>query len=236
MFVSRCHPNETPIIVIDFLSLAAHSKQSKNRTVDDICGGRHRMLLDRWANLMERLKNIGCKLVFFCDLNIKEKKIPEWKCRRNADFVEYTRLYNEIDEGGNDLKMIAKKNRKVGISSINYGLAAKAQSYGDFHFSTENEADFEIAQYATKHDALAILSDDTDFLIFSGPWRLWSAHDVQMVGRTQLKTTETNRMELKSRLSLSSEQLSLFATLCGNDITQPLHAELNEFFGLKKDV
>lgn len=219
--------------MIDFKSLA-HSKQIKKETADDICGGRHRMLLEKWTDLMKGFEKIGCNLVFFCDLKVPQEKISELKCRIDDNFAKYERLYNEIDQGKNDLEMIAKKNPKIGISSINYGLAAIAQSYGDFHFSTENEGDLEIAHYATKHNALAILSSDTDFLIFSGKWRLWSAHDVEVVEKTQLKTTEINRMELKSILSLSSEQLPLFATLCGNDITQPLHTELYKYFARKK--
>lgn len=143
------------------------------------------------------------------------------------------RLYNEIDEGGNDSKRLAKKNQKIGISSINYGLAAIAQLFEDFHHSTKHEADFEIVLYATKHNALAILSDDTDFLIFSGPWRLWSAHGVHIAEPMQLRTTEIDRMKFKRALKLTTEQLPLFASLYGNDITQSLSTELNRFFAPK---
>lgn len=182
---------------------------------------------------MEALKAVDCTLVFFSDLNIQLGKIDEWLSRRNSEFEFYVNLYDAIVSGKSLSTIVAEheeKGEKRAITAGFYGMAVIARSYGEFHFSTKHEADLELAQYAKRHNAMAVISDDTDFLIFEGPWRLWSAQQIQIGSARQLKTLEYNRFGIKNTLSLTKHQLPLFATLLGNDFTKTYFNELTKFY------
>lgn len=202
-----------------------------NEPIDTICGGRHKILLNAWIQLLDALKAIDCTMVFFSDLNIQTGKIEEWLSRRNNEFEYYANLYESIIAGKNLSTIVADENGEHrSITSGFYGMAVIAHNYGEFFFSTKHEADLELAQYAKQHAAMAILSDDTDFLIFDGSWRLWSAQNIQITSTKQLKTLEYNRFGIANTLSLSTHQLPLFATLLGNDFTKSYFNELTNFY------
>lgn len=220
---------QKPIIVIDFLCI---TNGMACDPMESICGGRQKILLNRWIQLLEALKATDCAMVFFSDLNVQEDKIDEWSNRRNNEFDFYAKLYDSIVSGKSLATIIAENedgNQQRSLTSGFYGMAVIAQQYGEFSFSTRYEADLEIAHYAKHHNAMAIVSDDTDFLIFEGSWRLWSGQNIQINKSNQLKTTEYNRHNLVNILSLSTRQLPLFATLMGNDFTKPHFDELNNF-------
>lgn len=203
--------------------------------IDSICGGRHQILLHSCTQLLDALKATDCTLVFFSDLNIQDSKIEEWLTRRNNEFDFYVNLYDSIITG-KDLKSILAEQKGRGdnrsITSAFYGMGLIAKKYGDFFFSTKHEADLEVAQYAKHQNAMTVVSDDTDFLIFEGSWRLWSTQNIKITpsNKTQLKTTEYNRYYLANTLSLSTHQLPLFATLLGNDFTKPYFSELGNLY------
>lgn len=159
--------------------------------------------------------------------------VHKFLSRRNEDFKTFTKLYDLIDVGKNDLETLVKQMSKKPLTSIFHGMASVARSYGEFYTSADYEADFELARYAKQHNVMAIVSDDTDFLIFDGRHGLWSARDISITRAYRVITTEIDPNDLKNCLSLSSEQLPLFATLSINDITQSLSAELNQIFGPK---
>lgn len=230
--IYRLNDDQTPTIVIDFSNFVHPIVM---RDMDDaICGGRYKKLLNTWRNMLATLKSTGCNLVFFNDLNIPTSKIPELLKRRNEAFKTFTKLYDLIAEGQNDLGTLVKKIGKKALTTIFHDMAFVAQEYGEFYTSSKNESDCELASYAKQHDVMAIVSDDSDFLIYDGLWRLWSAGNMHFKHAHQMYTTETNPDDLKYFLSLSSEQLPLFATLCGNDITQPLSRKFDDFFGARQ--
>lgn len=212
--------------MIDFLCL---TNGFSSKPLDTICGGRHQIILNTWIQLLDALKATDCALVFFSDLNIQMGKIDEWLSRRNNEFEFYTNLYDSITDG-KSLSTIVEMVGNRSITSGFYGMAAIAHKYGEFFHSTKHEADLELAQYAKHHDAMAVISDDTDFLIFEGSWRLWSAQNIQITPTNQLKTFEYNRNGIANTLSLSTHQLPLFATLMGNDFTKSYFNELSNFY------
>lgn len=216
--------------MIDFLCL---TNGLSSKPIDTICGGRQQDLLLTWIQLLEAFNAVGCSLVFFSDLNIQIGKIDEWLSRRNNEFDFYTNLYDSII-GGKSLSAIVaeleEKGEKRAITAGFYGMAVIAHKYGEFYFSTKHEADLELAQYAKHHGAMAIISDDTDFLIFEGSWRLWSAQNIHISSTNRLETLEYNRFGITNILSLTSHQLPLFATLIGNDFTKTYFNELSNFY------
>lgn len=198
---------------------------------DSVCGGRHQKVLNAWKKLLDAFKATGCSLVFITDLNFQETKINEWLGRRNSEFNGFKKLYDIIDNGEKCPIKVAKKTPHNVLKSLHHGMAAMAQSYGQFHHSVRREADLEIAHYANQHKAMAVISNDSDFLIFKGFWRLWSASGI-VSSKLQLKTIEYNRKSLERILSLSVDQLPLFASLVGNDVTnaKTLLFKLDTFF------
>lgn len=217
--MSRCNSDRVPIIVIDFLSFC--NSISRKNFNDIICGGRHRMVLERWTKILVALKKIGCKLICFSDLYIPEDKINKKLNNQDVGYVASKKLYDVLENGQFDLQTISNGIPRRPLKSIIHGMAVIASNKCDeFHRSTKHEADFEIARYAKQHDVLAVLSSDSDFLIFSGSWQLWSANDIRFTKRNRLVTIEYNRKTIAEILLLSAYQLPLFATLMGNDITR----------------
>lgn len=225
----RAHPGQKPIIVIDFLSLTIGVPR---RQEDVICGGRHKITLDEWRRILNALKSTDCSLVFFSDLKIQEGKIEEWCARRNEEFTIYTELYDLIECGTTLTEIIRQQTdqQRKALSSTFKGMAVIASSYGEFISSVRHECDLEIAQYAKEHNALAVLTNDTDFLIFDGSWRLWSTQYIHVTKSNRLNTTEYNRHGLVNIFSLSQKQLPLFATLLANDFTHVYYNQLARFY------
>ncbi|XP_031628378.1 constitutive coactivator of PPAR-gamma-like protein 1 [Contarinia nasturtii] len=222
------HPQKTPIIVVDFLSLAIGITTDKS---DAICGGRHQIVLNSWKKLLDAFQATGCELVFFSDLGIQEAKIDVWNGRRDQEFQTNVDLYNMIEHGLPLSRIVAENDDKCTLKSLFYGMAQVARRYGEFHYSTKYECDLEIAQYAKQHNCLAVITNDTDFLIFDGAWKLWSPSDVRLTPANRLTTVEYNRNSLANKCLLSQNQLPLFATLIGNDFTHGCYDQLGKFHG-----
>lgn len=187
---------------------------------DTICGGRHKIALDSWKKLLNALKASGCSLVFFTDLSLQEGKKEAWLSRRNEKFDFYRSIYHLIGVGASVDSIVAVVKDTKGLTTTFHGMEVIAQAYGDFHRSVKHECDLELAQYATQCNAIAVISNDTDFLIFDGSWRLWSSNDIQVDASKGVTTVEYDRNGIANVCSLSQQQLPLFATLVGNDFTK----------------
>lgn len=196
---------------------------------DVICGGRHKIAMDFWINILNTFTATGAKLVFFSDLNIQVNKIEEWMNRRDEDHKIYTDLYDRIDAGQTLAEIISQKTDFKALSSTFYGMAIIAQNYGEFNYCVRHECDLELAKYAKKENAVAVITNDTDFLIFEGPWKFWSSQEIKITPSNQLETVEYNRGGIAKVCALSQHQLPLFATLLANDFTHSYYNQLSRF-------
>lgn len=200
--------------MIDFQNLA----YCKTKDVRDaICGGRHKKVKNSWKNLLNALKNTGCRLVFFADLNTQTQKSETWMKKQDAYFNQFKKFYNSIDVNIRFERIVSSNRSLKAPNSTFYDMASIAQDFGEFFYSVKHENDLEIARYARDHDAFAIISCDTDFLIFDGNWRLWSSEGICI---DPLETMEYDRGGLCKHLQLSRREMALFATIKGNDITK----------------
>lgn len=224
----RKNPDQTPKIVIDFLSLTTVIARKQE---DGICGGRHQITLNTWKTILNALTSTGASLVFFSDLNIQEGKLGEWMNRRDDEFRVYTEIYDSIERGITLEEITNRKNDRKSLSSTFYGMAAIAREYGQYNHSVRRECDLEIAHFAKHNNVLAVITNDTDFLIFDGDWKFWSSENICITESNRLKTIEYNRNGLACMLSLARHQLPLFATLLVNDFTHSYFHKLNRFFG-----
>lgn len=97
--------------------------------------------------------------------------------------------------------------------------------FGKLNYTVHLECDQELARFAYMNNrVLAIFSNDSDFLIFAGSFRYFSTKDLNF---STLKTKEFDRKALQNLLKLNSYQMSILATLAGNDIV--LHHDLQKF-------
>ncbi|XP_055312896.1 constitutive coactivator of peroxisome proliferator-activated receptor gamma-like [Sitodiplosis mosellana] len=220
----RNNPNKKPLIVIDFPNFC---NGILKRFSEFIYGGRHFQMQQYFELIMEKF--LGCDLVFFTDCNIQDGKRAEWLNRRNQDFGRYQNLYRSIEESitSNALMGIVPD---MTLRSVCFEIERLAPKFGQFYYSYKRECDVEIARYAMENNALAVISSDTDFVIFPGQWKLW-AGEFSLDNSGSIITTEYNRNALTNLLSLSHDQLPLFATLLGNDFTKRFSRQLVRKFG-----
>lgn len=202
-----------PILAIDLMSLMVIAYPDKN---DMLFGGRWKACADVLGKLFEALTNAGAELVFFQDQLVETSKYETWMVRQNLRYKEHIEVIDRIDSGQSVdeiLKDFAEKLR--GFPTVVPLIETMATKHGILKFSVNKDNDVEMVRYANEHKALAILSDDSDFLIFKGDWNLWSIKDMDV---KTLKTLEFNRKGLRSTLRLTDKQLSILPTFAGNDI------------------
>ncbi|XP_037029073.1 uncharacterized protein LOC119069206 [Bradysia coprophila] len=218
---------KTPTIVFDFCSLRKRGKNKK----DCICGGVREITSNPWNEIFKNLKAAGCELIFFSDQRVKHKdeKSP---VETSEYFGFYTDLYDRIDDQQTLQEISDEWMPNFEEASIYRELAAIASKYGEYRISVNEECDLELAQYASNNNALAVVSNDTDFLIYEGAWQLWwTAIDMNLWN--ELKTTEYVRKDLEDLCSLSRNQLPLFATLLGSHFTSKYRNIFHGFHRIK---
>ena len=192
-----------------------------NRNMSELlCGGRHRQYCEIFNKFFQSLKDAGAELVFFEDGAVQETKNEEW-CKRQDSKYKNTMVHiKEIDCLERLEKVIQFSENKASpeiprISTFLYALEICAETLGKLVRSVTVECDLEMAEYATKNDALAVLTDDTDFLIFPGNWFHWSVNEIN---ETEMTTKKYDRKKLRMMLTLKDHQMPILATLAGNDI------------------
>lgn len=161
----------------------------------------------------------GAKLAFFVDGPHQAEKDEVWFQRQDEHYENELKIFNGISNGLNIASIVESvQSLSIGHVPILSPLEELCKRFGYFHVSIQNECDLELAQYANKHNAMAILANDSDFLIFSGSWQYWCSASLDW---TTMKTIRYNRHNLCKELRLSQDQMSILATLNGNDIITP---------------
>ncbi|XP_052866728.1 uncharacterized protein LOC128272886 [Anopheles cruzii] len=200
---------QKPLILIDLMAL--HHLFSGDKC-SVLCGSQVMLCEQQAAQFFSQLVESGAELVFFWDGNVQENKYDTWMTRQNE---KYTRMITIIDaiNRGQALQRIAKARSNLIPSNTCIQLKLIAERYGRVIVSFHAECDQELAAYALEHETLAIISNDTDFLIFEGCWQLWSA-DINL---ETLRTRAFSKEALRRKLQLSVPGMALWATLSGND-------------------
>ena len=103
--------------------------------------------------------------------------------------------------------------KTISHSKIAKGLAKK---YGTFNKAMDRECDTEMAKFACKNSrVIAILAEDSDFLIYPGNWKYFS---IRSLDQETLSTKEYSRTALRKTLKLNDKELVILSTLNGNDV------------------
>ncbi|XP_037034443.1 uncharacterized protein LOC119073234 [Bradysia coprophila] len=216
------------VIVFDVMALLNITLQSN---IDVVQGGRHHIVLSKYEDFFRKLKqNHQAELVFFCDGRVQQNKNDIWIERQNEKYAKTIRIFDKIEESNGSLKFIntLKSEDFPGLTTTIHGLVNVCRKHGEFKLAMNVECDTELSRFATLNNAVAVIADDTDFLIYEGNWKYWSARNLNLV---QFTTMEYCRSALRIALGLAPKQLPIFATLAGNDIirqdhVQPFHRRL----------
>lgn len=181
-----------------------------------LCGLRHDEMYGIVDNLFKNLSKI-CDIVFFEDGPVNNVKINEWIRRQNNQYDESLIIIDKIYSQCPLEEIVnSEKNKLPSVTSHLKLVEELAKMYGTVIVSYTKECDTEMAQYACRNSrVLAILADDSDFLIYPGEWRYFSIRDLD---QNTLNTMEYSRSALKNYLGLNGEELVLLATLNGNDV------------------
>lgn len=123
-------------------------------------------------------------------------------------------ILNDISANRSDVYLRNTHTNMPLISTVISALINVAKEFGDLKKTYYVECDMAIADYAGKNNALAVIGDDTDFIIFEGNWKFWSASDMDMQNIT---TMEYNKIGLREHINLSDKQMPLFAAMYGGN-------------------
>ncbi|XP_065088167.1 uncharacterized protein LOC135709708 [Ochlerotatus camptorhynchus] len=218
-------PTPPPVIVIDLMAL--HCTLTSIDMESLFFGARFNVGFWTIDRFFAKLKGLGAELEFFLDGTVPSFKLQTWRERRDTEYQELIELIDAVDKG-TDIETILEQ---LGSPGCSYAVEYLAKKHGRLTVSMEKECDQELAAFACKSKAMAIISNDSDFLIFDGDWRYWSCREIDI---NTLEAVEYNRRALLEHLGLNFSQMPLFATLCGNDIVkfeevQHFHYRLGQF-------
>ncbi|XP_058453973.1 uncharacterized protein LOC131431985 [Malaya genurostris] len=200
-----------PVIVIDLMSLYYPVCQLDLAGL--LCGGRFNRAEYVLDQFYTRLKNLNVTLAFYYDGPVQDTKYDTWATRQDNKYQDMMQITDAVRSM--DLRDIVKRFARTIPSNTLYPVKQVGMKYGSLRTAIDRECDQELAAYANAVRAIAVISNDTDFMIFEGAWRYWSSKDIDL---ETLTTYEYNRPALVQHLRLNYKQMPMFATLGGNDI------------------
>lgn len=212
---------QKPILVFDLVGITSIF----NRDIIELLhGGRHGQYLKTIDDLFQRLSGIA-ELVFYEDGPVVEEKYDTWAKRQNDKFDHSLRVFDHIYRGV-PLSSIVAITKCIPVVATHIELiSTKAKEYGKVIVSEAKECDGELAKFAsTNSSVIAVLADDSDFLIFPGNFQYWSIAQLDL---KTLSTMEFSRTALRQYLRLNDEQLVVLSTIAGNDIIKYDEVRLN---------
>lgn len=207
-----CSENGTrPTLVFDLMGIVVILSLSGTEV---LCGGRHLVYRELFESLLTRLAAVA-DLVFFEDGPSVVDKLDTIMKRRNNAYDIGISIIDQVYEG-KKLEEIVEDSKGVLIVSTVAMIEETAKKFGKLIVTVTKECDAELARYANNNPSvLAVMADDSDFLIFSGRWRYFSLNNIE---HEHLTTLEYNRLALREFLDLNDKQLMILSTLGGNDI------------------
>lgn len=176
-------------------------------------GGRFQIFAKRFNDVFTKLRVCGAELIFINDGPSGKFKTVQW-CDTNDTTYEITsRIFDSIYDGTCVQEILGEFEYIPRLKGITEALEPKkfGKLYKPLSGLSRNNT---IATYASKHKALAVLSDDSDFLIHSGQWKFWS---LNRMNSRELTTNEYNKQLLRQKLDLSDREMCMLATIAGND-------------------
>jgi hypothetical protein len=191
-----------------------------------LCGGRFNKYREEIERLFKKMSEHAI-LIFFEDGPIVDHKTSTWINRQCDKYKECVKIMDLIYKKV-PLKELAEIETNPGsykevprLTTAIILIEDIAKKYGEVVETFTRECDSEIARFAFNNQkVLAVIGDDSDFLIFAGHWRYFSLKQLDF---NTLETMEYSRQALRNHLNLNDQQLVILSTLNGNDIVKYDH-------------
>jgi hypothetical protein len=212
------------VLVIDLMAMVQPMAKGLNR----INGGDFREYKARWVTFLNALEDAGITPWFVDDGNIIRSKKDKWVSSRYRGGKANMDVYDQLKRGQRPTEVAL--NDASNICHMLPHLLKYDLGYLDNVMSSTplKECDTACVALAENLNAFAILSRDTDYLIYQ------YKSDIHYVSTNALDWNTLDTVELipealATHLGLEKKQLPLFATLKGNDFLS--RDELYSFHG-----
>ncbi|XP_067844703.1 constitutive coactivator of peroxisome proliferator-activated receptor gamma isoform X2 [Heptranchias perlo] len=202
----RTYPGRSSVVVVEAMACLRYWYTPEAW----VHGGQWREYLQSLKTFVDAFAAAGIGLVFLFDGVIEQKKRKEWVKRRLRNNREIAKLFQYIKakacQPGRDMFCIPS-----GLATF---TRFAFKSMGLDTICSLQEADYEVANYARLNDCMAILGQDTDYLIYDTAPYL----SINKLRLDKLATVMYSRENLCRSLSLQMTDLPLLACLLGNDV------------------
>uniref|UniRef100_A0A336M9U2 CSON012650 protein n=1 Tax=Culicoides sonorensis TaxID=179676 RepID=A0A336M9U2_CULSO len=203
-----------PLIVIDlqyFMSgITINSKK------EQLCGGRIQNYIRNIESFFHQLKTMNVEMVFFSNCYTKDEDFESWCMTAEKRYQAQLSVLDMVYEG----KPLTEISNYCVTTKLNIPLQ-KMVSGAIWEIACRNgrvlkayEFRRSIASYAQEHHAMAVLGNNSDYLIFPGDWRYWSSSKLNF---REMVTLEFDKVFLRKQLRLTDSQMPLFATIAGSN-------------------
>lgn len=183
-----------------------------------VCGGRHPQYTGKLRAFLKALKDTGAILVFFAVGNKLNDEPALFIPKREVEYQKHVKLLKRIDQGTPIRKILSQKNRNQtdirATLAVEHNTIKLCKIYGEMHFNYVRHNQ-EIARYANEHkdDVLAIISGDTDFLVFDGSFEYWPAIQINM---REMMGKRICRKIVWDELQVTPQQLAMVGAVGGS--------------------
>uniref|UniRef100_A0A6M2DJN7 Putative constitutive coactivator n=1 Tax=Xenopsylla cheopis TaxID=163159 RepID=A0A6M2DJN7_XENCH len=202
----RKKTGKTPLLVLHGpCSRQFFGKPNKKKF---LTGGQFKLYKKNVDKFVDFFQELDVKIVAFFDGCKIDRMQDRWIQKKRYYIQNSYELLDAIDHNE------VNNNRTQLPCNISNFIQSCLKKKCEVIFSTFEESDSEIITYAKKHDALAVFSQDADFVIAQADFMYWSYKDIDYESQT---TYVYDRKMLARALGLNVEQLPLLRTMIGND-------------------
>lgn len=210
------------MIVIDLYGIRG-SYIFKDYINDLLCGFRHNNVYNVIESFLKQLHDAGAELAFFVngfnDWNSVEYIVE----KQYYSFHNDQHLFRVLASGKplDEMKKMFHVDEEYNILDHEIGYSYRSlvetrtllEKYGTLHNVSKGKCDRAMALYANRNKAFAVLTNDSDLIVFSGNWKLWNTHYLDI---NNLTIFELNKSALLAYLQIGPHYLPIMATLLGS--------------------
>lgn len=202
-----------PILIIDIRQFAQIAVQRED--INMVCGGRHQWISALFRRILTGLKKTGAKMVFFAPGNQLNDEPYIFIPKQELAYQSAHDILTRIDKGEPIRQILESKHRSIRATlAVEYNLTKVCKPFGELHYNYVRHNQ-EIARYANEHkaDVLAIISGDSEFLVFDGEYENWPVMEMDWIKLTGIRVS---RQAVLDGLKVTRKQLAMVGALAGS--------------------
>lgn len=201
-----------PKILIDLKDIIHMAVRARN--LQRCLGGEYVFYTHYYRSVFNKLQHAGADLVFFAMGAKLSDDLDIFIPNRETNYMAHISILDDIDASeGNWNKKFQEKYKKRAPVTFQFNMMKLAQQHGELriNYCRHNQ---EIAKYVNENadNILALITNDTEFLIFDGDYQFWRATDLTIKDMAAFRFC---RAMLRAHLELNTQQLELLSALSG---------------------